>query len=392
GSQGVGPAPQTFKAVVRRGAVAAVTTAFLAASAGGVFADGGATGDEGTATTPTSDARPAPVIYRPAGLNRTKRVPLVVALNPSGGTPVTFEAGSGLDTVADQYGFVVAYLGQPPPVSPAWRRVDLAANLSYISSEIKQLTVSESIDPTRVYITGFSAGATMSLFAACELSDQIDGVAAVSGAMLRSGEPCRISHPVSEMLVIGTNDIIPIAGSSHLYSAAQVSAGWRARNDCATKARRSASGPVSLETWSTCNDRAGVGLYVVNGGVHAWPGAPGLTGPDSQYDAAQAVWAFFSAHPGDIVTRVSAKLSSLREGADRRVVAVLDTGEPVQVSASLTIGATVLARKPVSLPRGAAVRLALTAPSGHRGRGSLRLALSDSYGRRSTISRALSVR
>lgn len=242
-----------------------------------------------------SGTRPQPVVHRPAGLSRAKPVPLVIALHASGGYPATFEATSGLDAVADQHGFVVAYLGSLAPASPAWLLVDMPQNLAYISAEIKSLTASQNIDPRRVYVTGFSAGATMAFFVGCRLSRQVDGIAPVSGAM-RFTDPCRVSHPVSELEVIGTKDAIPIDGTARLLSDAQVTARWRAFDGCTSHSTTVVRGPTEEREWGRCKGTSGVALDVIHEGTHQWP-APAALGTDSQFPAAQAVWAFFAAHP-----------------------------------------------------------------------------------------------
>ena len=140
----------------------------------------------------------------------------MIGLHARGGTPLGFEQTAGLDAVADQHGFVVAYLSSLIPTSPAWTRADMPANLAYVSSEISQLIAAQNIDPNRVYVTGFSAGATMAFAVGCQLSRQVAGIAAVSGAM-RFTDPCdKLAHPVSEMSIIGTRDAIPINGSQVL--------------------------------------------------------------------------------------------------------------------------------------------------------------------------------
>lgn len=240
--------------------------------------------------------RAAPVIYRPPNLSLTKPVPLLVALHPSGGSPALFRSITGLDAVADRYGFVVAYLGSLEPASPAWRLVDMSSNLAYVSAEIKSLTVSENIDRKRVYVTGFSAGASMTYFIGCRLSSQVDGIASVSGAM-RFVDPCHLSHPISELEIIGTNDAIPIGGSARLLSDAQVAARWRRLDGCGLHSSAAVAGPVTAVTWNRCKDASGVALYVIEDGTHEWPG-PRASGTDHQFPAVQAVWAFFAAHPG----------------------------------------------------------------------------------------------
>ncbi len=245
---------------------------------------------------PARGSRPVPIIYRPPKLSLEKSVPLLVALHPSGGSPSSFESTTGLDAVADRYGFVVAYLGSLAPVSPAWLLVDMPSNLAYVSAEIKSLTASENIDPKRVYVTGFSAGATMAYFVGCRLSSQVDGIASVSGAM-RFVDLCHVSHPISELEVIGTKDLIPIGGSARLLSDAQVAARWRRLDGCGSHSSAAVRGPVEEVTWSRCKGANGVALYVIEGGTHQWPGS-GASGSDSRFPAAQAVWAFFAAHTG----------------------------------------------------------------------------------------------
>ncbi len=243
----------------------------------------------------TPGTRPQPVVHRPAGLSRAKPVPLVIALHASGGFPATFEATSGLDAVADQHGFVVAYLGSVAPASPAWLLVDMPQNLAYISAEIKSLTASQNIDPRRVYVTGFSAGATMAFFVGCRLSRQVDGIAPVSAAM-RFTDRCRVSHPVSELEVIGTKDAIPIDGTTRLLSDAQVATRWRTFDGCTSHSTTVVRGPAEEHEWGRCKGTSGVALDVIHEGTHQWP-APAALGTDSQFPAAQAVWAFFAAHP-----------------------------------------------------------------------------------------------
>lgn len=347
------------------------------------LADSGATGDSGPIA---SGPRPAPIIYRPAGLSMSKPVPLVVALHASGDSPSNFQNYSRLDPVADANGFVVAYLGSPPP---AWK--DQALNLPYVSSEITSIEQAQNIDPTRVFVTGFSAGATMSFHIGCALSKQVDAIAAVSGAMYRTGEPCTLSHPVAELLIVGTNDIIPYNGSAILAPIPQVVQTWRTQDGCSSQSSTTTSGAVTQETWSTCNEASAVALYTIQGGVHTWPG-PGTQGTDSQLSAAQAVWAFFSQHPGGSVTQVAASVSSVRSATRGRVVATLDLGEPVAGTATIRLAGAVIARRKVSLPRGPHVRLSLSVPRSRHGRASLRLALSDSYGRHSTVTGAVSLR
>ncbi len=330
------------------------------------------------------------IVHRGATLPppaRSGPAPLVIGLHGSGTSPSVFEHVSGLDAVADEHGFVVAYLSSPMPTSPAWTLTDMPANLAYVSSEISRLTSEQNIDPNRVFVTGFSAGATMSFFVGCQLSSRVAGIAPVSGAM-RFTDPCTLAHPVSELSIIGTNDVIPINGSARLLSADAVAERWRGMNSCTSQSSSSAVGPVTATAWNTCNDSSGVGLNVVSGGTHQWP--------RGQYNAAEAIWAFFAAHPGTPTTAPSARLSSLavrRSGLKRSVRAVFNVPETaVALRVTLTRQGHLVASKALTLARTPNYPLVLQLPvKAPGGRYSLTVSLADSYGRRATVVRTFTV-
>lgn len=216
-------------------------------------------------------------------------MPLVIALHPSGGTPAGFEQISGWDRIADEHDFIVAYLGS---AAPAWKS---PTNVSYIAAQIHALTAKYDADPRRIYVTGFSAGAYISYFAGCRLSALVAAIAPVSSGML--SQPCRLAKPISELTIIGTQDIVPLSGTARFPGPAAVGRRWRHLDRCgrrAAKVRR--IGPVTEQTWGPCAKGTTVGLYVLEGGRHQYPGAPGLPpgDPDSRFAASEAIWKFFA--------------------------------------------------------------------------------------------------
>jgi dienelactone hydrolase len=293
--------------------------------------------------------------------------------------------------VANQFGFVVAYLDSPPP---PWKA---PSEIAYIGSMISQLKASQNIDPQRVYVVGFSIGGEGTFRAACEFSGQIAAIAVVSTAMAPiSRKPCNLSRPVSELNIAGTHDEFPVqqtAGSS--ISADQTAAAWRMLDGCSSQSQTTQVGPTTQTTWSTCNDGTSVAEYVVNGGSHAWPGAPGLTGADAQYNATQAVWSFLSQHRGTTVTTAEARLISLHvAGGGRRKLqgVVRVTESAVQVKLTLARHRRTVVSKTFALLRGSRTLPAIAVPrSVPKGPVTVTLKISDSYGRRLTISRTLQV-
>ncbi len=215
----------------------------------------------------------------------------MIALHASGGTPGGFERTSGWDRLADTHGFIVAYLGSG---RPAWKD---PSNVVYIAAQIRRLEARYPIDPRRVYVTGFSAGAYITYFVGCRLSSLVAAIAPVSGAM--APQRCQPSRPVSELTIIGTNDIVPLSGTSRFPAPAAVAARWRVIDGCRHgTAVTSIVGPATERIWSPCAQGTAVGFYLIAGGKHAYPGAPGLaaSSPDARYDASEAVWSFFATH------------------------------------------------------------------------------------------------
>jgi polyhydroxybutyrate depolymerase len=237
-------------------------------------------------------SRPAAIVHLPPHWRRGQQAPLVIALHPSGSSPAGFEAQSGWDRVADQHRFIVAYLGS---ARPAWKS---PSNVGYISAQIDRLRATYNVDPRRVYVTGFSAGAYISYFVGCRLGAKVAGIAAVSAGMRR--QRCRPARPVSELTIIGSQDIIPLSGTARFPAPAAVTARWRSLDHCPnTPPNTSVVGPVTERTWRSCVAGSAVGYYLIQGGTHTYPSSQGppSAGPDARFNASEAIWAFFDAHP-----------------------------------------------------------------------------------------------
>jgi polyhydroxybutyrate depolymerase len=235
--------------------------------------------------------RPAPIVYRPPGLSRSRPVPLVVAFYGATGTPQDMEGLTKFEELADQDGFVIAYPGSQ--TNPPWRANN---DVQYIGSLISQIRASQNIDPRRIYLTGFSAGGRETYFLGCRLSSEVAAIGVVSSVM--RSYPCTIPHPISEVTLAGSTE--PIYGTGGIPSAASVAARWRGLNGCPTATPVVTTvTSVTEQTWSGCRGGSAVALWVLQGGHHTWPGSFGLapSDPDAQFDASAELWAFFAAHP-----------------------------------------------------------------------------------------------
>jgi polyhydroxybutyrate depolymerase len=365
--------------------VAAVGIVALGALSSSEESSGGAHvrivgGNAAGASAFTTLPRPAPIVYRPPGLSRATKVPLVIGLYGADGCPQCMEGLTKFEHVADEHGFVVAYPGSAS--NPPWNS---ASDLPYLKSFISQVEAAQNIDPSRVYVTGFSAGGRMTYFLGCQLSRQIAAIAVVSSVM--RAYPCPLSHPVSELTLDGSTESTAINGTrTGIPTAAATAAKWRALDGCPAKIplRSSVVAPVSQQTWGPCVDGSSVALYVLSGGIHTWPGSYGLSrsSPDAQYNASEAIWSFFAGHSVGSLTTPSASLLGLRAAGNRRLVATLKLGEGVAVRETLTGPRHKLASKGARLLAGASVALVLVVPlavSG--GRYQVKLLIEDAYGR-----------
>lgn len=364
--------------------LAAVMFALAAAALG---AAGGASLADSPGPAPTgtpSGTRPDPIIYRPAGLSAARKVPLLIALYGAAGCPQCMEGLTHFEAVANEHGFVVAYPGSVMVNGAPWQSSD---DIPYIGSLITQLEASQNIDPTRVYVTGFSAGARFAYQVGCALSRQVTAIAVVSGA--QRPYACPLSHPISLLMIAGSLDAglngNPATG---LPSANTIEGWWRLRDGCRQPIQRAFVAPLSEETSGPCIDGTTVRKYIVQGGQHTWPGCTCKlppSDPDSQYNASEGIWSFFSNLRTGSLTTPGAQLLSIRSRLARRVRSVTEQfslTEPVTVRQTLSLRGRRLMTSTSTLSPGARVSLTIKIPTGAKpGSYAVALTVTDSYRR-----------
>lgn len=215
--------------------------------------------------------------------------------------------------LADRDGFIIAY---PDALSGQWHSGHpgesvTSDDVGFLSALIDTLSTDYAVDPRRVYVTGFSNGASMTYRLACERPDRIAAIAPVSGGLasgLMPGCAARSRRPVPLLLIHGTADPVVRFDSGEREGNL---AYWVRRNGCATT-------PTSvylpetdprdgtrtrMDTYPGCEDAADVIQYAIEGGGHHWPGGDEPVrleprGPvPRDFDGADVVWRFLKTHP-----------------------------------------------------------------------------------------------
>jgi polyhydroxybutyrate depolymerase len=263
------------------------------------------------------------IIYTPPSYDGESAMPLVLNLHGLGSHAQEQMEYSDLDEKADVEGFiVVAPQGTNTEFIPArhWNFSTLETfddtpdDVAFISALLDRLEQQLCIDTARVYATGMSNGAQMSVRVACNLSDRVAAIAPVAGSYFPPafvqipGEPgCDTERPVPVIAFHGTADsVIKFEGGplglaipfdTRPIETAVISE-WATHNGCdGSPLSERVSEHVRVVRYPGCE--AAVELYVVDGGRHEWPGAPG--GPSGapeadEISANDLLWDFFERH------------------------------------------------------------------------------------------------
>jgi len=246
-----------------------------------------------------------------------RSLPLVLALHGTGGTGRVMASLSGLNRLADERGFRVAYpqaLGEAgsedPALGAAWNAGPglgcplhpEADDVGFLAAVVDRVDRHGPVDPRRIFVAGFSNGARMAYRMALA-APWVAAIAAVAGAPVWGEAP---SRPVPTLAFHGTRDqhipyeggVGPLGRRLPAQPAREALARWAALMGCAGKPALEALNAHHLEQWTS--EACDVGLWTVADMGHAWPGGRpyGTTAdlPVADLSAAHLIWAFFEDH------------------------------------------------------------------------------------------------
>lgn len=235
-------------------------------------------------------------LYRPA--NAAAGMPLVVMLHGCTQSPEDFARGTGMNRLADEFGFLVAYPRQTASANaqkcwnwfrPRDQRRD-QGEPALLAAIIRDVMTKHKIDANRVYVAGLSAGGAAAAIMASEYPDIVAAVGIHSGlacgaardipsalaAMKRGaggGRPVRAAqHFVPVITFHGNRDAtVHEVNSREIIAAASAAAGTPLKVEVLRG--RSASGRSFTKSVSVDPEgRVVIEQWTIQGSGHAWSG------------------------------------------------------------------------------------------------------------------------
>jgi len=259
---------------------------------------------------------------------------LVVMLHGGGGTGKGAATETGWNAKADEAGFLVVFPDAMPPdptkpsrfvgnpqlwndasgrFYPAQNKVD---DVGFIEAMLDELIARFAVDARRIFVTGFSNGASMAFRVGAELSRRIAAIAPVAGACWL--EPLKLERPVPLCYITGTADPLNLieggvpklltGGSDTVRAKPKPPVRdsimkWAKALGCpATPKETSDADGVRIETYGPGQADSEVVYITVEGLGHAWAGGKSLlpefiVGKRSdKIKATDVIWNFFMKH------------------------------------------------------------------------------------------------
>ena len=274
------------------------------------------------------------LLHVPPTYEKTKPLPLVIMLHGMGGTALHSQRETGWSSKADAEGFIVVYpdATRPDPAQPpslrknpqAWNdgsgRFHAAErnfdDVAFLTALIDSLESRYSIDSRRIYVTGFSNGASMTFRLGAELADRVAAIAPHSDTCWT--DTISPSRCLSVCYLTGTSDTLnPIEGGFPKLAmggkdqggrskppVTNMIAKWAKALECADEPTIEEKAPgVRTSRYGRGRNDAEVVCITIDGLGHHWAGGKSqapefLVGKNSnKISATDVIWDFFAKHP-----------------------------------------------------------------------------------------------
>ena len=227
------------------------------------------------------------IVHIPPDLDPSTPAPLLFVFHGAEGTAEGMMMLTWFNAEARRRGFVVVY---PDSEGGRWDFTGLR-DLAFVDAITERIGERIAIDEDRLFTSGFSNGALMAIWTACNRSDQVAGAGIVGGTIL-SGLPCTFRRPVPVVFMLGDRDAqfpfhVGSASIAGQLSANDSMAYWLERNGCSAlpivvDLRDTLDDGTTVHRWDypECTGTQSVTLYEIRGGGHTWPGSPLKLSPE----------------------------------------------------------------------------------------------------------------
>lgn len=288
-------------------------------------------------------------LFVPSTYSPGTESPLVLSLHGQGGTGDLQMVTSGMSSVAEEHGFLVAY--PTAAVNGDWS-ISADHSISFVDSLLEDIEADFTVDSSRIYSTGFSQGGIMSYLLAVTRPNTFAAIASVSGTrpilpdgLFPASIPRVAPRPFPLMHVHGTADaVVPLSGGNSVLTlpdgtpipfpnTEDLLGEWALANGCDSTTAGTDLPNVSMIDDSTVTRlsftscdlyptatgddlTASVEFLKVNNGAHSWPvledlrevnlgavedvvgvGARAASIPlNSDFSASEEIWSFFDQH------------------------------------------------------------------------------------------------
>ena len=274
-------------------------------------------------------------VHVPRGNDGKKPLPVVIMLHGGGGTSQGAAAETGWDRKADQENFLAVFpnaLARDPVKPGSFGRNPQLWNdgsdrfypgqkapddVAFLNAMLDELLVNFTIDVRRIFVTGFSNGASMTFRFGAAAAQRLAAIAPASGACWL--EPLQVARPISMCYLTGTADPLNLieGGAPKLAFGASDKvrakpkppvrdsiAKWAKAIGCpVTAAKTNETKGVRIETFGPGRENTEIVFVTIADQGHTWAGGKSLL-PESwvgkrtdRLNATDFIWDFFKNHP-----------------------------------------------------------------------------------------------
>ena len=269
-------------------------------------------------------------LYIPSGHHAGGRRPLVVMLHGGTQDADDFAAGTRMNALAEEHGFLVAYPSQCKSANPSlcWNwfkpedQVRGAGEPSIIAGIASDIIEEHDIDPQRVFVAGLSAGGAMACVMAATYPEVYAAVGVHSGLPYRSAtdiasafaamrgdpglqrRPRKTRHNSDSTLRVRT--IVFHGDADHIVhpsNAARIVEACTKDGDSAERAKARSQASRTY-TRAVTRDKTGTAVvehWLIHGSGHAWSGGSDdgtYTDPHGPDASREMLRFFFECHRG----------------------------------------------------------------------------------------------